>query len=95
MINESLRDVLRGQLLEQPFYNIPLPDWAKDIKNESVKKWIMWIMREDALVKNYYLAKTEKEAKKALDTYKSIRAGSVHIPKVISVRKMVMSGKVK
>jgi hypothetical protein len=96
-MSESLRSVLREHCLteakkvsavRQP---PPLPDWVKG-KSKAAQAWVQQMMNSDPLIADYYLAKTEKEAKKALDTYKSIRAGSKLLPKIVMARKKIMSG---
>lgn len=93
MIEESIRDVLRDQLLQEA--SLELPSWAKHLKDKTAKAWILRVMQDDPLIKKYYMAKTDAEAKKALDTLKSIRASSKQIPKVIKAKELVTSGKIK
>jgi hypothetical protein len=92
-VQESIKDVLKTHLLEVKYPSAPpLPDWVKD-KSESARVWVRKMMMSDPLIAEYYLAKTDAERKKALDTYKSIRAGSGDIRKVVKARELIIAGK--
>lgn len=87
-----VKDTLEAKKVKYP-KPPPLPDWVKG-KSKSAQAWVQQMMMSDPLIADYYLAKTDAEAKKALDTYKSIRAGSKLIPKIVMARKKIMSGEI-